>query len=427
MSIALQSKSIYHGLPVLPSESKSLTAIVTGANGISGDHMLRVLCESPERWTKIYALSRRPPNGAWPAQVEHVSLDLLASPEDLAKQLEIRGIKADYVFFFAYIQPKPKDGGNIWSAAEDLVTVNKKLLVNFLEAQALAKLLPRHVLLQLGAKYYGVHLGPTKLPNEESDSRVYLEPNFYYDQENYLKEFAAKHNISWNTTRPANVPGAVPDAAMNLCLPLGIYAAVQKHLQHPLEFPSDLAAWTNIQVLSSARMNCYLAEWAVLTKEAKNESFNCSDDCAFTWEMFWPKLAAACDLPYKGPIDATEKVKYHEFQTPYNPPPRGYGPQALIRSRFTLAEWANRPEVQNAWREIAKEHKLRHQELANMDQVFGFTDMALFFSYPLVLSMGKAKKLGFFGYVDATESIFKTLGEFVDLGMIPPFGGPHFQ
>lgn len=40
MSDTLQSKSIYHGLPVFPQETKGLTAIVTGANGMSGDHMV---------------------------------------------------------------------------------------------------------------------------------------------------------------------------------------------------------------------------------------------------------------------------------------------------------------------------------------------------------------------------------------------------
>lgn len=55
-------------------------------------------------------------------------MDLLQSPDILAKQMRERGISAEYVFFFAYIQPKPKDGGNIWSAAEDLVTINSKYL-----------------------------------------------------------------------------------------------------------------------------------------------------------------------------------------------------------------------------------------------------------------------------------------------------------
>jgi len=49
----VQSKGIYHGLPVFPSKHKGLTAIVTGANGISGWYMVKVLAQSPERWTKI--------------------------------------------------------------------------------------------------------------------------------------------------------------------------------------------------------------------------------------------------------------------------------------------------------------------------------------------------------------------------------------
>lgn len=141
------SKDIYHGLPVFSDAVEGLTAIVTGANGISGDHMvsikelhdetnknlnlanydqLRVLCESPKRWKKIFAVSRRPPNGEWPSHVEHVSMDLLQPPEKLAVQMKERGMHADHVFFFAYIQTKPKDGGSIWSAADELVKVNSK-------------------------------------------------------------------------------------------------------------------------------------------------------------------------------------------------------------------------------------------------------------------------------------------------------------
>lgn len=53
-------------------------------------------------------------------------MDLLKSPEAVATQMTERGMKADYVFFFAYIQPKPKDGGSIWSAADDLVKINSR-------------------------------------------------------------------------------------------------------------------------------------------------------------------------------------------------------------------------------------------------------------------------------------------------------------
>jgi hypothetical protein len=50
---------------------------------------------------------------------------LLQSPEKVAKLAE-RGVHGDYVVFFAYIQPTPKEGEGIWSAAEEMVILNSK-------------------------------------------------------------------------------------------------------------------------------------------------------------------------------------------------------------------------------------------------------------------------------------------------------------
>lgn len=315
------------------------------------------------------------------------------------------------------------------------------LLQNFLDALVLSDTVPKSFLLQLGAKYYGTHLGPTAVPQEESDPRVHLEPNFYYPQEDLLKEFCQKHNCNWVTTRPSWVPGAVPDAAMNVVLPLAIYATVQKYLGQPLEFPADLTAWETAQTMSSAQMNCYLAEWAVLTPGAQNESFNATDDCAFTWGKFWPKLAAKYQMPWKGP-DLDDSA-FRESESKFNPPPRGFGPPGKQRVKFTLTEWAKRPEVQKAWKEIAAKHDLRQKELWDTDRVFGFTDIAMTWSIALYFRYGppklwyrdikkkkrpvtnsrnsttKAKKLGFFGFVDSNESIFKVIDEFADLKMVP--------
>lgn len=35
--------------------------------------------------------------------------------------------------------------------------------------------------------------------------------------------------------------------------------------------------------------------------------------------------------------------------------------------------------------------------------------------------MTKTKELGYFGYVDSTKSILRTVEEFIELGMIPAF------
>jgi NAD dependent epimerase/dehydratase family enzyme len=83
-------KDIFYGLPTFPSTSgKKFTAVVTGGNGITGQHLVRVLNESPERWESIYALSRRPPQNALQSDiVKYLSVDFLQSPEEIVKNLE---------------------------------------------------------------------------------------------------------------------------------------------------------------------------------------------------------------------------------------------------------------------------------------------------------------------------------------------------
>lgn len=95
-SQTIVSKGIFHGLPTFPEyDGKKLTAIVTGANGISGSAMVKVLSEAPERWDKIYALSRRPPPKSESSNVIPVAVDFLDNtPEAIAKILKENEVKA---------------------------------------------------------------------------------------------------------------------------------------------------------------------------------------------------------------------------------------------------------------------------------------------------------------------------------------------
>ena len=176
-------------------------------------------------------------------------------------------------------------------------------------------------MLQTGAKHYGIHLGPTVPPLHESDARVLLEPNFYYPQEDMLFEYSKDTGVEWNVVRPSSILGAVKDAAMNVVYPLGVFAAVQAHLGRPIVYPGSLESFTSVQDLSSAMMNGYLEEWAVLTPAARNEAFNACDDSKFTYGKFWPTLARWYGVEYKLPDG---DVSYRTIQTPYEPPPRGY-------------------------------------------------------------------------------------------------------
>jgi len=159
--LPLYNNGIFKNLPTFSPEIQGLTAIVTGANGISGFFTMRVLLQSPQRWRKIWTLSRSPPPKEMmdlltPEQrdrVEHVAVDFLGKPEDIANAMKAKGLTADAVFFYSYLQPKTTiKGSHPWANAQELSDVNSALLGNLLDALPLANIHPKRFLLQTGAK-----------------------------------------------------------------------------------------------------------------------------------------------------------------------------------------------------------------------------------------------------------------------------------
>jgi hypothetical protein len=49
--------------------------------------MVDVLGSNPQRWEKVYALSRRPPTTSKASNAEHVPVDLLWTPDKISAAL----------------------------------------------------------------------------------------------------------------------------------------------------------------------------------------------------------------------------------------------------------------------------------------------------------------------------------------------------
>lgn len=261
------------------------------------------------------------------------------------------------------------------------------LLTNFLDSLVLASALPKRFFIQFGQKWYGVHLGATDIPDEETDPRIDLEPNLYYTQHDILAAFCSKHSIGWNSAYPSFVIGATPDSSQTLLYPLLIYAAVQKYLGKPLEYPSDVNAWYLPQSLSNAVMNSYLYEWSVLAPNTANQAFNAWDDCQFTWGKMWPRLAAHFGMEYTGP-PASETTPFKTKAMKYEPPPHGKGQRSLMKYRFSFVEWAKDEKNVEAWRELVQRFGLRADEWKDVGSVFGRADFCLHRPYASILRYG---------------------------------------
>ena len=78
-----------------------LTAIVTGATGILGRDIVAALCRD-SKWAKVHALSRSQKE-KHPPLVQHDTINLMGSAQDIAKQLKDQKVDGDYLFFAAYM------------------------------------------------------------------------------------------------------------------------------------------------------------------------------------------------------------------------------------------------------------------------------------------------------------------------------------
>lgn len=329
---------------------------------------------------------------------------------------------SDYVYFASYVQPPPLEGQSLWSDVEATTKQNVALLANFLGALPLANIKPERILLQTGAKYYGLHLGPTSMPMEENDARHGIEGNFYFPQEDLLAEFCKKNNASWVVTRPCFILGAVESASMNIVWPLAVYAAVQAHMGQPVEFPGNEAAWDAIKQQSSSTLIAYHAEWALLTPGAGNQALNQSDDSAFGWGKFWPALARWYATTASTP--KSDQDAYATITMPYPFPPRGFGGPGTIRASFSFLEWSKKPEVLKAWEELRAKHGLKHSPFGDKAvDTFGLIDGEILGGWGRVLSMDRNHELGWYGSVRTEEAIRVVIQDMVELGMVPPIVG----
>ncbi len=142
----------------------------------------------------------------------------------------------------------------------DHAAVNEAMLRNLMEP------LRRHakglqaVLVMQGTKAYGAAAGTFKLPASEEDPRA-LAPNFYYGQEDYVREAAVADGWRWTALRPQFVCGFALGSPMNGLSGVAAYAAISRELGLPLRFPGGVGRV--MEVISEgvgARRTIFLVE-----------------------------------------------------------------------------------------------------------------------------------------------------------------------
>lgn len=262
------------------------TVLVAGTQGVIGRAAASHLAAQPG--TTVYGLSRR--TGAGLPGVEEVSVDLLQPGDVRSKLGAIDGVT--HIVFAAYIEK---------ATAAERSEINLALLRNLLDVVEAGSPGLRHVTFYQGGKAYGADLGPFKTPAREDDPRL-MPPNFYYDQEDFLRERSAGKSWSFTALRPEAVCGFAVGNPMNLTMVIAVYAALSKELGLPLRFPGPEAAYRALYQVTSADILAEAADWAGRTDAARGEIFNITNGDYFRWQHMWPKIARTFRMEVADPV-----------------------------------------------------------------------------------------------------------------------------
>ena len=104
-----------------------------------------------------------------------------------------------------------------------------------------------------GQKWYDVRLKMTRTPTREDDPR-HMPPNFYYDQEDLLRERQAHRGWTWSASRPHFIYDFSPERPRNIVSTIGAWAAMCAEHRIPLDFPGSPACFSALMEITDATL-----------------------------------------------------------------------------------------------------------------------------------------------------------------------------
>lgn len=280
--------------------------VVAGATGLVGNAALRHF--GAARGCETVALSRRKPRELYGAR--HVPVDLTDAAECVRAASELRGA-THLVYAALYETPNLIEG---WRDTEQ-IRINDRMLRNLMAVLEPAAPELRHVTLLQGTKAYGVHVRPLTVPAREGRSEMYEQPNFYWAQENFLRELQQGKGWHWSILRPVLIVGQTMGGAMDLIPPLGVYAAMLREQGRPLDYPGGAA---RVSQAVDADLLARAIAWAGEAGTARNQAFNVTNGDVFTWENVWPAIADALAMKPGRAVPLSLAQEYPKWIAPWD-------------------------------------------------------------------------------------------------------------
>ncbi len=356
--------------------------LIAGASGLVGSAAVRHFAQL-EDWD-VVGVSRRIPASLEGATL--LSVDLTDKPR--CTEVFTQMTDVTHVVYAAVNETPGLVQG--WRDREHM-HLNLTMLENlFAPVEAVAKGL-QHVSLLQGTKAYGAHLGPIAIPARERTPRHQHE-NFYWLQEDYLREKQLGKAWQWTIWRPQLIFGDAIGSNLNAIPAIGVYAALRREAGLPLSFPGGPPYV--FEAVDSDLLARAMA-WAATAPAAGNEIFNITNGDVFVWQNVWPTIAEAVGMKV-GP------------------------PEPL-----SLAQ--EMPKREAEWAAVVQKYKLRAPTSlqAFVGESFSLTDFCFACGAdhpppPMIVSTIKLRQAGFHECMDTEDMFRKWFRRFQDLRLLPP-------
>jgi nucleoside-diphosphate-sugar epimerase len=354
--------------------------LVTGARGLLGVAAVEKFLSGG--W-KVVGVSRRKPELSSGENFEFLSVDLR---DQEAARAAFEPLTDITHIAYTALQEKP-DLVAGWSSKEQIDT-NNAMLRNVVEPIARKASNFQHISILQGTKIYGVHLHPIPVPARERDAHP-DHPNFFFDQEAYVRELGTRHGFDYTALRPQLVTGPTP-GALNVLPAIGVYAAIRREKGEPFGFPGGPSfVWE----AADADLVADVMVWAARSPQATNEAFNITNGDVFEWRNVWPAMANTLGVE-TGPDTPT-----------------------------SLAEYLK----QNAdvWARIVAKYELHSRKLQELvGQGDQHADFAFAYGAPAgpraFVSTIKLRQAGFTKTIDTEDSFRRALQSLIDRKLLPP-------
>jgi nucleoside-diphosphate-sugar epimerase len=355
--------------------------LVAGASGLIGVAAIESFLSAD--WD-VVGVSRRKPDLPSGREFRFISVDLRdekAAAHALSPLADVTHVA------YAAIYENADDLVSGWSNGAQ-IEANDAMLRNVIEPLVSGKSALKHVSILQGTKAYGVHLHPIAIPARESDPRD-NHPNFFLDQQDYVREAGAKHGFTYTALRPQLVTGKTP-GALNVLPAIGVYAAIRREKGEAFSFPGGPSfVWE----AADADLVGQVMAWAAEAPHTANETFNVTNGDVFEWRSVWPALAKTLGAK----VGADEPTSL----------------AAYIRDNTEV------------WAKIVARYGLASGDLRSfVGQGDQHADFAFAYGAPAgpvaFVSTIKLRRAGFNATVDTRDAFCGALQFFIDRKLLPP-------